>query len=277
MTQQLSFSASLPRVGSTLLQNILGQNPLIYPTPTSPFIGLVTGVREAYTKTLDHYYGNDRLKWEEDYLAFLRGGIKGYLSNLTDKPLIIDKHRNWSGYYSFLEKIIPNPKIIYLVRDLRSILSSLEKKHRQHPEQDDNIMAEYLKEGGGVFTTSYRCNWWLSSHLLGKHIDSLKQIVLDKTYTKFHFIRYEDLCTNPEEELKKIYQYLELPYFKHDFNNIKQITFENDEMHGVYGDHTIKSKLSFPKEDFKEILGEEISEGVYQDNKWYFDMFGYRK
>ena len=38
--EQIFFQSSLPRAGSTLLQNILGQNPEFYVTPTSGVLEL---------------------------------------------------------------------------------------------------------------------------------------------------------------------------------------------------------------------------------------------
>jgi sulfotransferase len=38
MVQKVFYNASLPRSGSTLLQNIMMQNPDIYSTPTSGVI-----------------------------------------------------------------------------------------------------------------------------------------------------------------------------------------------------------------------------------------------
>jgi glutaredoxin-like YruB-family protein len=37
MTKQIFFNASMPRAGSTLIQNILMQNPEIYSTPTCTY------------------------------------------------------------------------------------------------------------------------------------------------------------------------------------------------------------------------------------------------
>ena len=39
--EKLFFQSSLPRAGSTLLQNIMGQNPDFYVTPTSGVLELV--------------------------------------------------------------------------------------------------------------------------------------------------------------------------------------------------------------------------------------------
>ena len=56
--------------------------------------------------------------------------------------------------------------------------------------------------------------------------------------------------------LKSIYEYLEIDYFEHDFNNIEQITHEDDRMYRIYGDHTIRNTLDKKPDDFRKIRGE---------------------
>ena len=47
--EKLFFQSSLPRAGSTLLQNIFAQNPDMYATPTSGVLELVYAARANYT------------------------------------------------------------------------------------------------------------------------------------------------------------------------------------------------------------------------------------
>lgn len=82
------------------------------------------------------------------------------------------------------------------------------------------------------------------------------------------FIRYEDLCDNPTREMRKVYEYLGLPYFEHDFNNIEQVTKEDDEVYGIYGDHVIKPKLQLVKSDAKKILGAEVIKWINDRYSW---------
>jgi sulfotransferase len=91
------------------------------------------------------------------------------------------------------------------------------------------------------------------------------------------FIRFEDLTENPEAELQKVYKYLELPYYKHDFNNIEQVTFEDDKFHGRYGDHKIQKTIKPVPLKAEKYLGEFICNQLYEKNKWYFDYFNYKK
>jgi sulfotransferase len=273
MEQKIFYQSSLPRAGSTLLQNILAQNPLIYATSTSDLIHLVLGAQKGYNYNTPVTV-EEMDVWREGFYAFCRKGIKGYIENLTDKPYFIDKSRGWSSYYSLMDKMIPNPKILYMVRDLRGIFASLEKKFRNSPDSTEMFVDDIQMKN---LSTFQRVQSFSSSHPLGSALERLNQSILDKTAEKFLFIRYEDFCVNPNYEMERIYNYLNIEYYQHNFEYIPQIIPENDAKHGIFGDHTIFNTLQTPFQDHEEILGKHACNWIYDNFKEYFDIFGYQK
>ena len=271
--QTVFYQSSLPRAGSTLLQNIIGQNPLFHVTPTSGMIDMMLGARIGYNGNKEAYAG-DKDKWKEGFYSFCREGFKGYTKTFTDKPYILDKNRAWGSYYSLLNKVNPNPKIIFMVRDLREVFSSMEKKFRNNPDRDEGELNNETLAG---ITTQKRVEAWASGHPIGYAIQKLSQSILDKTAHNFMFLRYEDLCSNPEFCMKDTYKFLELDYFKHNFQTIPQITVEDDTVHGIYGDHTIRNTLGMLPNDSKEILGETTCNDIYNNFRWFFEFFNYNK
>jgi sulfotransferase len=77
--------------------------------------------------------------------------------------------------------------------------------------------------------------------------------------------------------MSRIYQFLEVPYYSHDFDNIEQITQEDDEVYGIYGDHKIKNRLELPPSEAKKILGADVCDIIYKNYDWYFNKYNYRK
>jgi sulfotransferase len=273
MKQTVYYQSSLPRAGSTLLQNLIGQNPAFHVTPTSGMVDLMLGTRIGYNQNQEAKAG-DKEMWKNGFYAFCREGINGYIANLTDKPCILDKNRNWAASYPLLVNLFPDPKILFMVRDLRAIFASMEKKFRANPDIEDGTVNNIELTG---LTTQARIEKWAQSHPIGHALPKLYQSILDKTAEKFLFIKYEDLCTNPEPQMRQVYNYLKLPYFQHDFNYIPQITVEDDTVHGIYGDHTIRNTLSMLPDDSREILGDYTYQWIYDNFRWYFDTFNYRK
>lgn len=271
MNQKIFYQSSLPRAGSTLLQNIMGQNPLFHVTPTSGMIDMMLGTRIGYNGNKEAQAG-DKDKWREGFYAYCREGFKAYTQVFTDKPYILDKNRAWGSYYNLLNEINPNPKIVFMVRDLKAVFASMEKKFRANPDMDGG---EINNETLAGITTQKRIEMWASGHPIGYAVQKLQQSILDKTAQNFLFIRYEDLCTNPEPQLDSIYNFFGLEPFKHNFQHIPQITVEDDTVHGIYGDHTIRNTLGMLPDDSKEVLGENTCKEIYNNFKWYFDTFNY--
>ena len=160
-----------------------------------------------------------------------------------------------------------------MVRDLRAIFTSMEKKFRKNPDHDDGLLNNTNLSN---ITTQQRIETWAGGHPIGYALHKLNQSILDKTAQNFLFIRYEDLCTNPELQLNSIYNFFGLEPFQHNFNHISQVTVEDDNIHGIYGDHTIRNTLDMLPDDSKEILGESTYNWIYNNFKWYFDTFGYQ-
>ena len=53
MVEKIFFQCSLPRAGSTLLQNVLAQNPDFYATPTSGLIEIFLNARNIYSTNIE--------------------------------------------------------------------------------------------------------------------------------------------------------------------------------------------------------------------------------
>jgi len=268
------FNSSMPRAGSTLLQNILGNNPDMYASPTSPFFELINSSKQVYTKSPVMKAQNEK-EMKSAFLNFCRYGLHGYYDALTDRKYVIDKCRGWNVNKAFLESFYPNPKIICMVRDLRDIVASMEKNYRKHIDKWD--LADDLENPKNV-SVAQRVTTWMDTNArpVGDTLNKLKESIFRGYGEDILFIKFEDLCSNPKEIMQEVHEYLEIPYYEYDFNNIKQVTHEDDKFHGKYGDHKINSKIVPTESKSIELLGNIICKELYQRNKWYFDYFEYK-
>lgn len=272
-TKKLFFNSSMPRSGSTLLQNILGHNPDFYATPTSGVLELIYGARENYTNSQE-FKAQDAELMKKGFVSFCKGGIDGFFDAITDKPYVIDKSRGWFNYYDWLKMVYPDPKIVCMVRDLRDVIASMEKNYRKNPDKSNPVINESQRIGT---TVGKRVDVWVSQPPVGVAIERFKEMFLKGYDDKILFVRYEDLCLRPDYEMKRVYEHLGVPYFQHDFENIEQITVEDDTVYGIFGDHTIRTKLEMKPSDAKKVLGADVCDWIYTTFKWYFDKFNYRR
>lgn len=270
---KLFFQSSLPRAGSTLLQNILAQNPDVYATPTSGVLELVFAARGNYTNSPE-FKAQDSDLMKTGFTSFCRRGMDGFYEAITDKKYVIDKSRGWGIHYDFLNLIYPDPKIICMIRDPRDIYASMEKNYRRNPDKQDPVL-DWSKMQGT--TVPKRIDIWAQNAPVGLAFERLGEIFRMGLDSKILFVRFEDLCLYPDTEMQRIYQYLGIPFYQHDFDNIQQVTKEDDEVYGSFGDHIIRTKLEPVPSRAKMLLGKDVTEWIYNNYKWYFDQFRYTK
>ena len=269
--EKIFFQSSLPRAGSTLLQNILGQNPDFYTTPTSGLIEMLYRSRNAYSESPE-FKAQDEETMKKAFMGYCRGGLEGYFKDITDKKYIVDKSRAWGINYDFLNMFYENPKIVCVIRDPRDIFTSMEKNYRKNPHINSGVVNNAELKGT---TVEKRIDHWVVNPPLGISFDWLRDIVSQGLHKKILFIKYEDLTKNPQNELNKVYDFFEVERYIHDFSNIQQVTHEDDKVHGIFGDHKIRQEVKPLKSEAKEILGVNACNWIKNNYKWFYDEFKY--
>lgn len=272
MVEKLFFQSSLPRSGSTLLQNILGQNPDIYATPTSGLLDLIYGAKNNFTHVEEFKFALNQDEMDRAFTQFCNHGIHAYAKEFTTRKYFLDKNRGWGYYVNWLEKILPyQPKVLCMVRDLRDVFCSMEKAFRKNPNRETMLDWADLKNN----TIPKRIDTWASGVPIGISIERLEAILQMNYGHKILFIKYEDLCLTPEREMARIYNYLEIPYYQHNFDQIPQITHESDNHTYGYGDHIIRNTLELKQSVAKEMLTPPVCEWIVGRYKWFYDYFRY--
>ena len=143
-------------------------------------------------------------------------------------------------------------KIITTTRDISSILASMEKLYRKEIK---NINSPF-QSSPQMTTLEGRINVWAASDgLVGGTYNAILDAIYRGHRDKFHFVNYENLTKNPQDTMKDIYQFLDKPYYNHNFKNVQQYTKENDAEHGFTDLHTIRPDIQPQINDSKIILG----------------------
>ncbi len=244
------FIAGLPRSGSTLLCNILAQNPRFYVEGTSGIMDIIFGVRNTWDQHLEFKAAPN----EPAKLRVMRGILQSYYSDI-DQPVIFDKCRGWLSLLEMAETILGHKaKVLVPVRDLRDILASFEKLWRIASETSQTAQesAYYFK----FQTVQGRCEVWLQGDQpVGLAYNRINDALVRGFGDRMHFVDFDDLTTRPRETLAGIYNFLGETTFAHDFNNVKQVTSEDDTVHGFKNLHTIRPKVAPIEPQWPKILG----------------------
>ena len=274
MGKKIIFVTGMPRAMTTLMCNVLANDPRIGGGETSPLLEYVYGARGNYSSTPEVKAALTEDIMHQSFLNFCREGMLAYAEKVTPKEIYLDKSRGWIHYASFLWEFMPQAKIIVMVRDIRAALSSFEKKWRQNPSIIDqrDIPSKQM-----FITVDQRVNHWLNEPPLGLALKRIYNAWQTGTLNKMIVIKAEDFCKNPKETMQKVYSYIEEPYYELDYNNVQQVTVENDRINdfGIYGDHEIRSKIEPLKKDYDEMLTPHVANSVKGNFKWFYDAFKY--
>jgi len=249
--RQLFFLSGIPRTGSTLLGSILNQNSKIYISPTSPLSDLLSTIDKSLM-SLTYQYTYDISKVTYNIYSSI---LSNFYSHI-DKPYIFDKHRSWPQNISSVIKYSKNsPKILVTYRPIPEVLTSYISLINR-TKHEDNFIDNALRSQNKEITNNNRADqiWrYYVSPSYTSVVDGLKN------YPNFiHMINYNDLISNPKDELEKIYQFLDIESYPHNFESILNTCAEDkDEAWGLRDLHTIRPKLSKISDDPIDIIGEE--------------------
>jgi hypothetical protein len=236
MNKVLHFLSGIPRSGSTVLAAILNQNPETHVSTTSGLTVALGSLVNAWGEGVL----NDTDPKRERLAQTMRGTIDAFYGT-TEKPVVIDKSRGWPSpeiMGAMTQVLERKPKIIATVRSVPECMASFVRV--ANPDNLDEFM-----QGSP-----------LVSHLKESYINLEKGLSFAPDC--FLIVEYDDLIEDPKKEMERIHEFLELPEFSYDFDNIDgEPVRENDEaVHGVAGLHDIKTKLEKQvREDPKITLG----------------------
>jgi len=238
------FLSGLPRTGSTLLTSILSQNPDIHTEGNSALCQLMWDMKvSCETNARQQLSANSRISTQKDLLSEMPNL---YYKNV-EKLIIVDKCRSWTlpaNMKLIKDYITDKPKVIVMVRPLKEIVKSYLYVNKINNKY---ISVETLLEEGSDF--------------IMRSLTGVK-LAMEENNGEFLFVNYSELIETPQETLKNIYEFCEIPLFNHTFDNIININPENDEEYNIPGLHSIRKTLGYRKIDIE--LSQEEEEKINQ-------------
>ena len=252
------FMAGLPRAGSTMLSAILNQNPKIYSGPSSPVLNTMTVLEQSLAN--DEFF--NAFPKPEQAGKIIANVIQHFYSDI-EKPVIIDKNRSWTDRLHYIKGYFGiDPKVLIPVRNMDEILASFIAMHHRNEIQTNgklNFIDEMLVKNNMPLTDENRCAILANQGIVGNSYQSLRQALMQGHQKSLHLIEYDDLISNPDQTMKLVYEFLEMDYYQHDFDDLKNVNQEKDlEIYGFKDMHDVRSTVGKTSIDPKEILPESI-------------------
>lgn len=202
--ENLIFVISQPRSGSTLLQHMLGSHSDIHTLP-EPWI-LLHPIYALKKKGINAEYNADYARIAlEGFLNVTENGHAKYAKSMQDflvtmyesaientgKRYFLDKTPRYYFVIDEILKIFPSAKIVLLVRNPAAVATS-------------------------ILNTNFSGDWQKLFKSDRKHdlITAPREILkaLQTHESSVAYVRYEDLVVQPETVIKKLCNYISVPY-----------------------------------------------------------------
>ena len=245
--KQIYFLCAMPRSGYTLFASIMNQNPNVVVTPNSITLEIM---KELFLLKRTDVFQNFP---DEQSLTNVIDEVYNLYYKYWDYKVIIDRGPVCTpGNLKVMEKHFKQPiRCIVLVRDLLDVLASYIKWFETEPTSflnkfetiDEKLSKVMIKDGA-----------------VAKELMSIQYLLQHPEMAVF--IKYDDLVINPEKELRKVYTFLNLPYFPHKFIDLDQITINGIQYHdSIVGKnmHTIcTEKIMKVENEYKKLIPERF-------------------
>ena len=261
--RKFHFISGLPRAGTTLLAAILNQNPRFRAGMTSPLADIMGVVMAEASSKNDFSFDVS----DEQRVALLRGLVENLYSVQSGADVVFDTSRLWCSRMQLLNALFPGVKVIACVRQLAWVLDSMERLVQRQPVSVSKVFrfdtnttvysrVEALTDPRGMVGFAYQAT---KEAFYGQHAQN-----------HLLMLTYESLGSDPAAAMRAVYQFLDEPWFEHDFDHIEYNANEFDARVGMPGLHSVRPKVaSIERQPIlpREIFGRFANEAFWMDPK----------
>lgn len=254
--KEFFFISGLPRSGSTLLSAILRQNPEFYADISSPVQTLVMSTINVITSSESNHLIDENRRRQ-----LLRSLFNSYYDNV-EPSTVFDTSRVWTSKTSLLKELYPQTKIICCVRDLPWILDSFERISAKNSLYNTSLTDDEANQ-----TVTTRCDALMDVRKEGQVVKPyyfLEEGLLMNP-NMIMLVEYESLCKKPESVMREIYEFINKPYYNHDFKNVEYENEVYDNSLNMKSLHTVRKEITWkertsilPKSIWEKYSGKEF-------------------
>ena len=235
----LFYLTSMPRAGNTLFGSLMNQNPNIKITPNSLCALLLNNIlnikQDQLFRNFPDYRGVDNI---------IKNFFKNYYEHYECNNILDRGPWGLRQYYKIIKELNKDIKFVILYRPFLEILTSFVLKDK--PKNID----VYCDDIVGYQYAS----------VIMDNLNSIRNLIRFKE--NFLVVHYKDLVTETDKELKKVCDFLNIPFVKPDYKNIQQFNIK-----GFYYDDTCLSEplhtidttgIKYINHNIETILSKEV-------------------
>lgn len=239
MNKKYNFISGLPRSGSTLLTSILNQNPRFTANISDPLeMYCASIIRDTSTAV-----GMEAAVSIEKRQELIKGLFDSFYNDSNE--VCFNTNRGWTAETPLLKCLFPNFKMIVCIREIPWILDSFEQLNANNP-----FTIKPLYHHQQLSSVYERCSMLMgeipnTAGYVAGPLANVNQSIYSNERDHICYIEYDTLVKHPKESMMKIYEFLEEPWFEHDFNNVEASYDEFDDQTKIKGLHSVRKSVQY--------------------------------
>jgi sulfotransferase len=199
---------------------------------------------------------------DEQRRRVLRGMFESYYGAEYAADVVFDTSRTWLSKLPVLSEIFPGFKVIACVRELPWIVDSLERALTRNALRP-SFMLNFQTSGTIYNRVDAMAN---GDGVLGYAYNVLKEAFFGGYARHLMVLQYETLVHDPARAMAAIYDFVGMPRFEHDFDNVEIDLSAYDERAGMPGLHAVGRKVVAPVRT--TILPPDVFQRFEKDAFW---------
>lgn len=229
------FLVGLPRSGNTIFGSLLNQNPTIAVTANSIFPDILWKLYKEKETNLVFKNFPDHASYDN----LLSGTFQSYYKDWSASTVIDRASWGTTNNLMLIDKYCPNkPKFIVLVRDVVEVLASFIKWSEENP-------INFINAETGNASIEDKCEFLMRPELqIVQEYCAIHNLFNDSSRETL-FITYNQLVSDTQNQLERVYSFLDLPMYPHNLTKLSQFSTNNVE----YYDLVVGENLHTVRED----------------------------
>jgi sulfotransferase len=268
MTARFVGVAGLPRAGSTLLCQLLGEHPKIHSEGhSSPLCSALLRMRHGISDD-DFFLSQLDVDFDRSYAhlaAATRGFVRGWYADCA-KAVVIDKNRGWLRNFEYLLAVEPDARLLVCVRELGQVYGSVEAQHQR------TILIDFPDHTANHDRYSRADVLFAKDGVIGNPLRALEAVqdLAPGVQQRIHLVNFERLMHDPLATLAEVYKWIEVDAHRFDPQQLTVRAHESDSHYRHKYPHRQQATIKIPEQ---HAIPARIQVEIEKSYAWFYDHF----
>ena len=268
MTARFVGVAGLPRSGSTLLCQLLGEHSQIHSEGhSSPLCSALLRLRHGISDD-DFFLSQRDVDFDRGYAhlkSATRGFVRGWYHDCT-KPLVVDKNRGLLRNFEYLLAVEPDAKLVVCVRELGQVYGSIEAQHQR------TILIDFPDHTANHDRYNRADALFAKDGVIGNPLRALEAVqdLAVPIQKRIHLVVFERLVRDPLAAMADVYKFLDIEPAQFDPKKLRVHPHESDSHYRHKYPHKQYASIEPPAQ---HSIPARIQTEIEKTYAWYYENF----